>query len=218
MALVTGPLHSDDASGKFAGALVFAKWKGRNYTRQLVTPANPKSAAQTGIRSMMKWVAKSWADCSAGNKLTWDALAAAKNISAFNAMVSENLDRWQYNSSPTRAYPAAEILNTLDPDAIGDDGVILTTTGYAGYAAVGAKPDTTANADAIAAVLFRAAAAPTPISWATAVAILAVTPGTAWNYTDSPLDAATYHYKLAYFSVDGCISALSAADNTAVVT
>jgi hypothetical protein len=54
MAKVTGPLMSMDASGKFAGALVFSKWKGRPTVRQLVTPANPQNASQTTQRNMVR--------------------------------------------------------------------------------------------------------------------------------------------------------------------
>jgi len=54
MAKVTGPLMSMDASGKFAGALVFSKWKGRPTVRQLVTPANPMSANQVTSRNRVR--------------------------------------------------------------------------------------------------------------------------------------------------------------------
>lgn len=54
MAKVTGPLMSMDASGKFAGALVFSKWKGRPTVRQLVTPSNPQSVNQTAQRNMVR--------------------------------------------------------------------------------------------------------------------------------------------------------------------
>lgn len=54
MAKVTGPLMSMDASGKFAGALVFSKWKGRPTVRQLVIPANPQSTNQTAQRNMVR--------------------------------------------------------------------------------------------------------------------------------------------------------------------
>ena len=218
MALITGPLHSDDASGKFAGSIVYSKWRGRNYARQLVTPMNPKSAAQTGVRVMMKWLAQIWTSVTAPDKATWDDLATASNIAPFNAFVGHNLSRWQSNSGPTEAYPAALAGTTLDPDETNLDGVILATVGHAGYATGGALPDTTGNSDAIGVMLFRDSAAPTPLNWATCIQILPVTPGAAWTFTDSPLEAATYHYKIAYFSDDGVISALSAADNTAVVT
>ena len=51
MAKVSGPLMSMDASGKFGGAIVFSKWKGRNVVRQLVVPANPNSAGQELARN-----------------------------------------------------------------------------------------------------------------------------------------------------------------------
>lgn len=53
MAKVTGPLMSMDASGKFADALVFSKWKGRPTVRQLVTPSNPMSSDQVTARNMV---------------------------------------------------------------------------------------------------------------------------------------------------------------------
>lgn len=46
MAKVTGPLQSFSASGKIANSIVFAAWKGVNYVRQYVIPANPQSEAQ----------------------------------------------------------------------------------------------------------------------------------------------------------------------------
>jgi len=50
MAKTSGPLFSLGASGKFGGAAVYSIWKGITYVRQLVTPANPKSAAQGAQR------------------------------------------------------------------------------------------------------------------------------------------------------------------------
>ncbi len=54
MARVTGPLMSMDASGKFGGALVFSKWKGRNTVRQLVIPANPQTSTQQDSRNYIR--------------------------------------------------------------------------------------------------------------------------------------------------------------------
>lgn len=56
MAKVTGPLMSLDASGGFAGTLVFGKWKGRNTVRQLVTPSNPQSTLQEAARNAVRAV------------------------------------------------------------------------------------------------------------------------------------------------------------------
>jgi len=57
MAKVTGALFSVDAAGKFAGKLVFAKWKGRQYCRNLVIPSNPQSANQVAARNAVRVLA-----------------------------------------------------------------------------------------------------------------------------------------------------------------
>lgn len=57
MAKVSGPLMSMDASGAFAGAIVFGKWKGRNVVRQLVKPSNPQTEAQENVRNAMRVMA-----------------------------------------------------------------------------------------------------------------------------------------------------------------
>ena len=54
MAKVSGPLMSMGASGSFGGALVFGLRKGANIVRQLVTPANPKSADQATARNIVR--------------------------------------------------------------------------------------------------------------------------------------------------------------------
>lgn len=53
MAKVTGPLHSDDARGKLASALVFMGWKGIKTVRAFVIPANPKDPDQGDIRCVI---------------------------------------------------------------------------------------------------------------------------------------------------------------------
>jgi hypothetical protein len=46
-----------DASGAFAGTIVFSKWKGRNTVRQLVRPSNPRSSGQETARNAMRVLA-----------------------------------------------------------------------------------------------------------------------------------------------------------------
>lgn len=45
---------SMEASGSYAGVITFAKWKGRQYVRQLVIPANPHSADQESARNAVR--------------------------------------------------------------------------------------------------------------------------------------------------------------------
>ena len=54
MAKVQGPLFSMEASGKFGGALVFGRWKGRATVRQLVIPSNPRTEDQEAARNRIR--------------------------------------------------------------------------------------------------------------------------------------------------------------------
>ena len=67
MAKVQGPLFSMEASGAYGGALVFAKRKGKNVVRQLVTPANPRSTEQEAARNRVRTTGalQSWANNTA---------------------------------------------------------------------------------------------------------------------------------------------------------
>lgn len=208
MARVTGPLMSVDASGTYGGSLTFAKWKGRNYVRQCVTPSNPRSASQTGVRAMMSFLSKVWASLTSVPKATWDEMAASRSISAFNAFVSYNLSRWQMYGAPSQAYPAAE---TISSPAI----VPFTATG--GRSTVQLSGTPVAGTFGWGVLLFRSTSAIGTPSWSQLVAAVECAGESNFSYTDSPLEAGTYHYKAVPFSVDGKMGTAT-NDTTATVT
>lgn len=100
MARVNGPLMGLDASGSVADTLTWSKWKGRNYVRQLVTPANPKSALQVSVRAIMRFLSTSWTHVTAADKALWATLAAQQTISNFDAYTQYNANRWTQSNSP----------------------------------------------------------------------------------------------------------------------
>lgn len=51
MVKVTGPMHSDTASGTYAKALTFSRWKNGAYVRSRVIPSNPRTVGQVTQRS-----------------------------------------------------------------------------------------------------------------------------------------------------------------------
>lgn len=208
MAVVNGPLMSLDASGTVAETLVYGHWKGRNVVRQRVVPNNPKSAAQTGQRSMFAFLTKHWSLLSGADQATYDDLAESQQITAFNAYVQVNLDRWQQNKAPSETYPAEEAATPL---TVSD----MTLTGYAGYATISVTPS---GATAIGGIaIFRDTAEITSPNWANCVAVVEADGANAVLTTDSPLDADTYHYRAAIFTDDGQLGTVI-ADDTAVVT
>jgi hypothetical protein len=123
MAGVKGPLFSLDASGAVGDAIVFAKWKGRNYVRRHAIPANPKSVGQVSVRSMLKFLTQYWASLTAGEQADWDDRAAATDISPFNAFVGANAKRFGRYAFPSKLDPATED---------GTPGTILSPTAVAG--------------------------------------------------------------------------------------
>lgn len=58
MAKVSAPFLSLDASGTVASTLTASKWKGRNYMRLRIIPANPRTAGQLDVRSILGTIAK----------------------------------------------------------------------------------------------------------------------------------------------------------------
>jgi len=197
---------SVDASGSYGKAMVFAKWKGRNYVRQLVTPLNPKSAAQTGVRAMMAFISAIWNGLSAPNKATWDDLASSKSVSPFNAFVSEALSRWQLFKAPSKETPAAESANAITTTQV--------LTGGQGFCTIKNTPSAAGDNWGIA--IFRDTAEIVAPNWNNCIAVIPADGANAVSYTDSPLDAGTYHYRSAIFNTDGTLGTICADEGEAV--
>jgi hypothetical protein len=199
MAIVKGPAMSLDASGSLAGAVVFSKWKGRNYVRQLVTPANPKSGAQTGFRASMKFLSQNWAGLTAGNKATWLDRANDMIVSTFNAFTSYNQLRWRNFLTPSKEDPAAEISTPA--------------TAATGAAVAGVRMATVTLTDSVTApdwgyILFRSTVTGFTPALSNAIAIVPWDVAGATVYVDTPLDPGTYYYRSKGFNDDGIAGAL----------
>lgn len=108
MAVTKGPLFSLDASGTVGGAIVFSKWKGRNYVRRHAVPANPKSGGQLGVRAMMKFLTQYWSTLTGTEQATWETRAETTNISPFNAYTSYDMARFGTYLMPSKEDPAVQ--------------------------------------------------------------------------------------------------------------
>lgn len=119
MATVNGPLFSLDASGQLGQALVYSKWKGRNYVREFVTPANPRTLPQFIQRGLVDAISKWWAGIAneTGAQESWNGAAAAQAISPFNAAVAAGIDSMR-NDQPPTGYDGGGVGPTVGPDTI----------------------------------------------------------------------------------------------------
>ncbi len=97
-------IFGDVYSGQAGKAGVFAKWKGRQYRRKYVIPANPKTTMQQWIRNAFSAAVDKWHKYCSLQRLCFSYHASGLVMSGFNLLVS----RWQ------KATAAAEEL-PLDP-------------------------------------------------------------------------------------------------------
>jgi hypothetical protein len=200
MVRVTAPALSLDASGSLAGALVFSKWKGRNYVRSLVKPSNPKSGAQVGVRAMFKFLSQEWAQVPAVDQATWEALAEQDVVSTFNAYMKANLLRNRNFLAPSEATPAA-VAGLVD--------AIDTFTATAGERQITIALNTIGPVNgAWGFLLYRSVTTGFTPAFDNLIAVIHATQTTVVNFVDTPLDPDEYFYDAKPFSEDASIGAL----------
>ncbi len=118
MATTKAPLFGLDASGSFAGAIVFSKWRGRTYVRRLSIPANPRSILQRGMRSVFKFITQDYTNLTAAQKSSWSTLAAPDNITLLNAQVRDAQTKARVNTGWRRDTVTAPITSPDQPTAL----------------------------------------------------------------------------------------------------
>lgn len=85
MALVRLSIILDSIKGK-AGNAVFQGGPGSTRVRQKVSPANPKSAAQTSQRALVTSISKAWAGLTETQRTGWNTAAASGNWTLTDAV------------------------------------------------------------------------------------------------------------------------------------
>lgn len=93
MAKLVAPLMSFGARGKLGGSLVYSAWKGIATARQLVTPANPRTAAQVAQRGLLSVIVTAWrsTEVSQAVRTGWNKAAqlTGRALSGFNLFASQ---------------------------------------------------------------------------------------------------------------------------------
>jgi len=198
MVKVIAPGMSLDASGTLGNALVFSKWKGRNYIRERVIPANPKSGGQVGVRSMFKFLSQFWASLTAGNQATWEDRAADLVASEFNAYLSYNMRRWRNFEAPSQEDPAAEVSTTPD---------LMTGVATPGIRSMSLAITHGTNLADWGCMIFRDLTTAFDLTWDRCIAIVEVDGSGDAEYIDTPLEPDQYFYNTKGFNDDGILGA-----------
>jgi hypothetical protein len=107
-------IFGDKYSGKVGEAGVFATWKGRQYRRSYVIPANPKTTKQTEVRDNLTNAVSRWHSYSSVMRQAYSYMCAGLCMSGFNLFCK----RWQL-AMPTSA--ASMIVPSLGIKQCGTD-------------------------------------------------------------------------------------------------
>lgn len=90
MVKLIGPLMSFGASGQLGKGMVTAKWKGINYARQYVVPANPRTVKQQANRTRFALLREMYKLAPAALIAPWAAFSAGRPFIPVNKFVGEN--------------------------------------------------------------------------------------------------------------------------------
>jgi len=126
------------ASGK-TGDVVWSKWKGINYIRSRVIPANPRTDDQTAQREALAHALDLWQSIKAWAKKPWDKYATGYAWSGYNRYMDDNIPRAKAATITTHTPVDVDYPGLIDPAIEGPDPtpgpVVCTWTARAEAAA-----------------------------------------------------------------------------------
>lgn len=91
MAKVTAPLLSFGGTGQVGKSIVFANWRGVDYARRYVIPANPRTTAQQANRTTFGTLREMWKLAPSLVRAPWDLYAKGQKFLGLNAFQGENM-------------------------------------------------------------------------------------------------------------------------------
>lgn len=91
MAKLTAPLLSFGGAGQIGKTQVYSRWRGINYARRYVIPANPNSTSQQHTRSVFAWLNATWKLMNPAAQAVWLLFSKGRPFTDRNAWISHNL-------------------------------------------------------------------------------------------------------------------------------
>ena len=115
MAHVTGPLHSQTASGQYGKSVIYQTYGGRTYAKKYAVPGNTPGSdkmnqtnAQLNVQATIKLLMEHWTTIEKAEQKSWEVLATPAGYAPVNAYTKENFKRIASGQSITNVWPAAE--------------------------------------------------------------------------------------------------------------
>lgn len=95
MAKNIAPLFGFDGAGQLGRSLVYSRWRGVNYTRRYVIPANPRTTRQVAVRDAFQMLGDIWKFSSVWMTDPWNLFATGQKFTGKNAFMSANIGRYK---------------------------------------------------------------------------------------------------------------------------
>ena len=92
MAKLTGPLLSFSALGTIAKTVTYSRWKGIDFARQRVIPANPNTLEQQATRTVFSMLSDMWKFAPALAIAPWNANAIGRPYTGRNRFMGDNVE------------------------------------------------------------------------------------------------------------------------------
>ena len=91
MARLTGPLMSLSASGTIGKTITYGSWKGIQYARERVIPANPQTTSQTQTRDVFAFLQDFYKFAPSIAREPWIAATSSIPMTPQNMLLSKNV-------------------------------------------------------------------------------------------------------------------------------
>jgi len=218
MAIITQPLLPGSYVWGKGKALVFTRLVKTDIVRQGITgwtktvqqtriPCDPMTQAQLGVRALISFISRQWYLLDAGTKLNWKLSTpeAYKRATAYYLWFQ--LTRWLTFKTPSQTHEAPE---ESTPIAISDHQY----HGGKRFASLSLTPADDTSLYGI--LILRSKIEILTPSYLQTIAMIPKNTATPLLYTDSPLNAGTYHYRAAAFNTDGVLGPVLADDTVSV--
>ena len=95
MTVLTGPLFSLTARQTIGSAITYSAWRGIQYARTRVIPANPQTAAQIAVRDVFATLNNLWNRAPTLFRAPWTASAEGQPLTDRNRLIQENVPALQ---------------------------------------------------------------------------------------------------------------------------
>lgn len=110
---VKAPIHSECATGKFDGGIIFERTRGLCIAKRMKRPPNPQSTSQVLTRNRLSILSRTWGDLTEEQRQAWDE-AAPGLATGYNNYVGLGIKALEMGETPIEDPPPTPGPNDIE--------------------------------------------------------------------------------------------------------